>query len=250
MKWHVSRSWLADRRARVLLLTDSAAAWRFRRRFADAGCAQVSLDDGASGIASACECIARLRPDLVLVSLRPLAMPSLIAACGVGEPTPVLLFQTGAAQWSREPCPAACGEREQVTGFVALARFLQGMRHEGMPCVDFADLGAWLAGSRRATFVFASARLPPPGAGMAPALRAWLGDRMRPLAAPIAGAFCIDAPFDEDGMSAWHHVHDAMCGIGAAPAFGAMPACDRPRTAARRWSVGLAGMPENSGAAC
>lgn len=252
MRRHVSRRWLADRRARVLLLTDSMAAWRFRRRFVDAGWAQVYLDDDATDIAPACERIARWRPDLVLVSLRSLSMASLAAACGIDEPAPALLFQTGAAQWSRQPSPPSLpgSEREQIEGLIALVRFLQGVRREGVPCVDFADLGAWLAGSRQATFVFATGRLPPPGAGMAPALRAWLGDRMRLLNAPIASAFCIDAPFEGNAMSTWHAVHEAMRGLGAVPAFGAMPACDRPRGAARRWSVGLAGMPARSGAAC
>jgi hypothetical protein len=118
-----------------------------------------------------------------------------------------------------------------------------------MPCVDFADFGAWLARSRHATIVFATMRVPPAGRARAQVLRTWLGKWIDALASPVSGAFCVDAPFDEDGVSCWHSVDDAMRSLDAGPAFGAMPARGRPSPSARRLSVGFAAAPGNESGA-
>jgi hypothetical protein len=254
MRWHVSREWFGDRRARVLLLTDSASAWRFRRPLMAAGCAQLNVDGGRAAAAEPRGSLAHWRPDLVLVSVRAamLQSMSMVLATDGAEPSPsAFLYQSSDRHWSRDAstCRIPFGERERIAGIIALVRFLRGLRNEGMPCVDFADFGAWLARSRHATIVFATMRVPPAGRARAQVLRTWLGKWIDALASPVSGAFCVDAPFDEDGVSCWHSVDDAMRSLDAGPAFGAMPARGRPSPSARRLSVGFAAAPGNESGA-
>lgn len=105
MRWHVSREWFGDRRARVLLLTDSASAWRFRRPLMAAGCAQLNVDGGRAAAAEPRGSLAHWRPDLVLVSVRAamLQSMSMVLATDGAEPSPsAFLYQSSDRHWSRD----------------------------------------------------------------------------------------------------------------------------------------------------
>ncbi|NCT68770.1 MAG: hypothetical protein GXC76_14185 [Rhodanobacteraceae bacterium] len=257
MDWHASRSWLAERHARLLLLTDSAAAWRFRRTLAGEGFA-ILRDDGEDETAVA-EAIARLRPHVVVVSpanalrLAPTVFAWVESNRGAAG---FCLFHVAGdlyrGMWLHGSHPQLFArlrsphelhsERQRLANVVALVRFLQCVRHPGMPVTDFIHLDAWFeAAMPDSPVVFASQRLPKSRPLPIHDLRSWL-HRMRigiGIGSPCRAAFCLDMPFDVEAVAVWDRIRTALDDVGIASAFGAIPARERLPDSAWRLSAGF-----------
>src|SRR5690606_6615840 len=111
--------------------------------------------------------------------------------------------------------------RECLTDVVALTRFIQMVRKQGVPSVDFADFGAWLSMAEAdSTVTFVAARERSDCASRYQSKMSQIVPGCSRRSHRFVGAFCANVPSDESALDAWDRVAWQMNRLGISLAFG------------------------------